>query len=69
MALTDRERAAYTTQLIVEEFRRTGILPSELLRSIQAHYARRTGSILPVDKVEAEARSYVERLMAQEGTG
>lgn len=65
MALTDRERAAHIAQLIVDEFRRSGFVPAELVREIQASHVRRTGGILPAEVVESEARAWAERICAE----
>jgi len=65
VARSDRERAAFVAQLIVDEFRRSGFVPAELVRDIQANHVRRTGDILPAEQVEREARVWAERICAQ----
>lgn len=65
MASSERQRAALVAQLVVDEFRRAGFLPPELLRSIQAARASRSGDIIPLEQVEREARVYAERLCAE----
>lgn len=65
MARSDRERAAFVAQLIVDEFRRSGFVPAELVRDIQANHVRRTGDILPAEQVEREARAWAERICAE----
>ena len=62
---SDRERAASLTHTITDEFRRSGLLPPELVRDIQAAHARRTGGILMTDQVEGMVREYVERLLTK----
>lgn len=62
---SERQRAAQLAQLIVDEHRRSGILPPVLVREIQAAHVRRTGDILPAEQVEREARAYAERICAE----
>jgi hypothetical protein len=65
MASSDRDRAGLLTQTVIDEFQRSGTLPLELVRDIQAAHARRKGGIIPLEVVEREARLYVERLLTK----
>jgi hypothetical protein len=62
---TGRDRAASLAQRITDEFRRSGILPPELVRELQARHARRTGEIVTYDEVAKAARLYAEEICAR----
>lgn len=58
-----REVAADLTHRVEEEFRRSGALPSELLREIQASAAKR-GHFPTLAEVEKFTRAWIERNLA-----
>lgn len=64
-----REVAASMTQRVVDEFQRSGIVPPELVRHIQASAWSR-GSTVTATQVEQYAREWIEtQLAANEKAG
>lgn len=51
---------------VIEEFRRTGSIPAELLRHIQAATARRSGQIVTTEQVEAFTRDWLNKRMTEQ---
>jgi hypothetical protein len=58
-----REVAESLTQRVVDEFQRSGIVPPELVRHIQASAWSR-GSTVTAAQVEEYTRKWVEELLA-----
>lgn len=63
---SERDVAASMEARVLEEFRRSGIVPPELTRHIQAAAARRTGSIVTEAEVERYCREWMESKLAAE---
>lgn len=56
---TEREVAASMEARVLDEFRRTGALPAELVRHIQLASVRRSGHIPTTDEVERFTRDWL----------
>lgn len=56
---SERDVAASMEARVLEEFRRSGVVPPELTRHIQAACARRSGHIVTTDEVERYCREWM----------
>lgn len=63
---TGREVAASLEARVIEEFRRSGVVPPELLRHIQTATALRSGAIVTTEQVEAYTRDWLNRKLAEQ---
>jgi len=61
---SERDVAASMEARVLEEFRRSGVVPPGLTRHIQAAAARRTGSIVTEAEVERYCREWMESKLA-----
>lgn len=61
---SERDVAASLEARVLEEFRRSGFVPPELTRHIQAAAARRSGSIVTAEQVERYCREWMEAKLA-----
>lgn len=51
---------------VIDEFRRTGIVPAELVRHIQLASVRRSGEIVTTEQVEAYTRDWLNTKLTQQ---
>lgn len=63
---TGREVAASLEARVIDEFRRTGIVPAELVRHIQLASVRRSGEIVTTEQVEAYTRDWLNTKLTQQ---
>lgn len=63
---TEREVAASLEARVIDEFRRSGVVPPELVRHIQLARAKRDGTIVTSAEVEQYTRDWLNaKLEAQ----
>lgn len=63
---SERDVAASMEARVLEEFRRSGVVPPGLTRHIQAAAARRSGSIVTADEVERYCREWMNAKLEAE---